>query len=172
ITSSSDHIFWETVGSPFSIKRAWESIKASAPHVVWAKLVWHPSRIPKHAFCLWMAILDALKGLDKLSQLGIVHSACCLFNCGDNKSVEHLFFACPYTQGIWIKVLRKCNINRQILPWAEEILWLADHTNGNKPPLVLRKLAIGATVYHVWMERNRRSFKNSFIPPEAIIHKI
>ncbi|GAV92962.1 zf-RVT domain-containing protein, partial [Cephalotus follicularis] len=97
ITSSSDHIFWEKVGSPFSIKSAWESIRASAPLVDWAKLVWHSSRIPKHAFCLWMAILNALKTLDKLFLLGIVHDTCCKFNCGGNESVEHLFFACPYT---------------------------------------------------------------------------
>ncbi|GAV92363.1 zf-RVT domain-containing protein, partial [Cephalotus follicularis] len=97
ITSSSDHIFWEKVGSHCSIKRAWESIRASSPLVDWAKLVWHPSCIPKHAFCLWMEILDALKTLDKLLQLGIVHDACCRFNCGDNETVEHLFFACPYT---------------------------------------------------------------------------
>ncbi|GAV88630.1 zf-RVT domain-containing protein, partial [Cephalotus follicularis] len=156
----------------FSIKRAWESIRASAPLVDWAKLVWHPSRIPKHAFCLWMAILDALKTLDKLSQWGIVHDACCRFNCGDNECVEHLFCSCPFTQSIWTEVLRKCNINRSILPWAEEIAWLTEHTKGNQPSMVIRKLAIGATVYQIWMERNRRSFKNSFLPPETIIHKI
>ncbi|GAV92596.1 zf-RVT domain-containing protein, partial [Cephalotus follicularis] len=156
----------------FSIKRAWESIRASGPLVDWAKLVWHPSRIPNHAFCLWLEILDALKTLTKLSQLGIVQDTCCRFNCGDNETVEHLFFACPYSQGIWIEVLRKCNIIRPILPWAEEISWLVEHTNGNKPPLVLRKIAIGSTVYQIWMERNRRSFKNSFLPPEAIIRKI
>ncbi|GAV88622.1 zf-RVT domain-containing protein, partial [Cephalotus follicularis] len=156
----------------FSTKRAWESIRASAPPVGWAKVVWHPSRIPKHAFCLWMAILDALKTLYKLSQLGILPSACCLFNCDDNESLEHLFFACPYTQHIWIDILSKYNINRKILPWAEEILWFAKHANGKKPPQVFIKLAIGATVYHIWMERSRRSFKNCFLPPESIIHKI
>ncbi|GAV92425.1 zf-RVT domain-containing protein, partial [Cephalotus follicularis] len=172
ITSSSDHIFWDKVGSPFSIKSAWESIRASAPLVDWAKLVWHSSRIPKHAFCHWMAIQNALKTMDKLFLLGIVHDTCCKFNCGGNESVEHLFFACPYTNGIWTEVLNKCNINRPILHWAEEISWLVEHTNGNKPPLALRKLAIGATVYHVWMERNQRAFKKSFLPSQAIIRKI
>ncbi|GAV66074.1 zf-RVT domain-containing protein [Cephalotus follicularis] len=172
ITSSPDFIFWETVGRPFSTKQAWKSIRTTAPHVVWAKLVWYPSCISKHAFCLWLAIQGALKTLDKLLHKGILPSASCLFNCGDNENVDHLFFACPYAQRIWIEVLSKCNIYRPILPWQEEVQWMADHARGNKPPQVFRKLAIGETLYHIWVERNRRSFRNCFLPPEAIIHKI
>ncbi|GAV71774.1 zf-RVT domain-containing protein [Cephalotus follicularis] len=100
----------------------------------WAKLVWHPSCISKHALYLWLAILGALRTLDKLSHLGILPSACCMFNCGGNESVDHLFFAFPYTQHIWIEVLSKCNIYRQILCWPEEVQWMADHARGNKPP--------------------------------------
>ncbi|GAV75301.1 zf-RVT domain-containing protein, partial [Cephalotus follicularis] len=102
---------------------------------------------------------------DKLVPLGIVPSACCVFNCGDNESVNHLFFACSYTQHIWIKVLSKCNINRQMLSWPEETQWMANHARGNKPPRTIIKLVIGATVYHIWTEKNRRSFKNCFLPP-------
>ncbi|GAV73102.1 zf-RVT domain-containing protein, partial [Cephalotus follicularis] len=97
ITSSPDCIFWETVGHPFSTKQAWKSIRTTAPHVVWAKLVWHPSCISKHAFCLWLAIQGALKTLDKLSHRGILPSASCVFKCWDNENVDLLFFACPYT---------------------------------------------------------------------------
>ncbi|GAV76603.1 zf-RVT domain-containing protein [Cephalotus follicularis] len=137
ITSSSDCIFWEAVGRLFSTKRAWESMRASAPPVGWAKLVWHPSCISNHALCLWLAVLGALKTLDKLTPLGIVPSACCMFNCGDNESVNHLFFSCSYTQHIWIEVLSKCKINRQILSWPNEIQWMVDHARGNKPPRLL-----------------------------------
>ncbi|GAV85460.1 hypothetical protein CFOL_v3_28896 [Cephalotus follicularis] len=69
-------------------------------------------------------------------------------------------------------VLRKCNIIRLILPWPEEIQWMINHTKGNKLPQTMRKMALGATVYHIWMERNMRIFKNRFLPPELIGHKI
>ncbi|GAV59049.1 zf-RVT domain-containing protein, partial [Cephalotus follicularis] len=148
----------------FTTKAAWESIRYFAPEVGWASLVWHPARIPKHAFYLWLSILGALKTRDKLLLSGIVPSAMCSFNCRDNESVEHLFFACSYTHSIWKKVLGMCNINRQSLPWPEEIQWMEEHARGKKFPQILRKLAFGATVYHVWMEQNRRSFKNRFLP--------
>ncbi|GAV90239.1 zf-RVT domain-containing protein, partial [Cephalotus follicularis] len=149
-----DCIYREAVGRSFSTKRAWNSIRKSAPPVEWANLVWHPFRISKHAFSLWLAILGAHRTMDRLLTLGIVNSAQCSFNCGDIESMEHLFFACPYTQYIWIKVLNMCNINRQIFSWPEEIQWMVEHARGKKLPQILRKLAFGATVYHVWMERN------------------
>ncbi|GAV91933.1 zf-RVT domain-containing protein [Cephalotus follicularis] len=96
ITSSPYCIMWEIVGRPFLTKQAWKSIRTSAPQVVWAKLVWHPSCIPKHAFCLWLAIQGALKTLDKLLHRVILTSASCVFNCGDNENVDHLYFACPF----------------------------------------------------------------------------
>ncbi|GAV83756.1 zf-RVT domain-containing protein, partial [Cephalotus follicularis] len=150
----------------------WEYIRTSAPSIHWSNLVWYPANISKHAFCLWLAIRGAHRTLDKLSGLGIISSACCVFNCGDIESQDHLFFACSYTKQIWTQVLRKCNINRPILTWTEEIQWMAGQTKGNKPPQTIRKLAFGATVYHIWMERNRRIFKNRFLPVESIVHKI
>ncbi|GAV80059.1 zf-RVT domain-containing protein, partial [Cephalotus follicularis] len=124
----------------------------------WANLVWHPAQIAKHAFCLWLAILGAHKTRDKLLPLGIVSSARCPFNCGENESVEHLFFACPFTRSIWMQVLSMCNIIRQVLPWPNEIQWMSDHSRGKNLPQTLRKLALGDTVYHVWMEQNSRCF--------------
>ncbi|GAV64825.1 hypothetical protein CFOL_v3_08340 [Cephalotus follicularis] len=69
-------------------------------------------------------------------------------------------------------VLSKCNISIQILPWLQEIQWMTNHRRGNKLPQVFRKLALAATVYHVWLERNRKAFKNSFLPSASIVSKI
>ncbi|GAV92715.1 zf-RVT domain-containing protein, partial [Cephalotus follicularis] len=149
-----DCIFWDKTGQQFTTKKAWTLIRDSAPTVYWSKLVWHPACIAKHAFCLWLAILGALNTLDKLFLRGILPSARCLFNCGEDESVNHLFFACSFTQYIWTEVLIKCNIFRSILPWPEEIQWMSYHTKGNKSPQLIRKLALGATVYNIWMERN------------------
>ncbi|GAV93076.1 zf-RVT domain-containing protein [Cephalotus follicularis] len=172
ISSAMDQIFWERQGKLFSSKAAWSSIRVPAPAVGWARMVWHHTRIPKQAFYLWLSILGALKTRDKLFLLGIVPSACCSFNCGEDESIAHLFFACPFSQSTWKAVLGMCNIYRQPLPWQQEIQWMEGHARGKKFPQTLRKLAFGATVYHIWMERNRRSFKNRFLPQGKIIQKI
>ncbi|GAV85488.1 hypothetical protein CFOL_v3_28924 [Cephalotus follicularis] len=94
--------------------------------------------------------------------MGILPSTCCLFNCGDTETVNHLFFTCPYTQHILNKIRSKCNIHRHILAWPEEVQWMDYHARCNKLPQTIRNR----------MERYRISLKNCFLPPESIIHKI
>ncbi|GAV90964.1 hypothetical protein CFOL_v3_34364 [Cephalotus follicularis] len=96
----------------------------------------------------------------------------CTFNCGEDESVAHLFFACTYSSYVWRKVLSFCDIFRSLLPWLDEIQWMVDHSRGKALPQKLRKLPFGATTYHIWLERNRRCFQNTFLPHEAIIRKI
>ncbi|GAV78155.1 zf-RVT domain-containing protein [Cephalotus follicularis] len=114
ISLSPDSIFWETVGNSFSTKMAWQGIRSQSSEALWHNLVWHPSRIPKHAFCLWLAILAAHKTRDKLLAIGVLQSASCVFYCGAMESLEHIYFQCPYTENIWKAVFAKCNIYRPI----------------------------------------------------------
>ncbi|GAV83004.1 zf-RVT domain-containing protein [Cephalotus follicularis] len=160
------------MGQAFSTQKAWQAIRPQSAQVNWFQVVWHPNRIPKHAFCLWLSILGAHKTRDKLMPLGIVDTASCIFNCGDNENVAHLFIACTYSRYVWRKVLSFCDIFRSPLPWLDEIQWMADHSRVKALPQKLRKLAFGATIYHIWMERNRRCFRNTFLPPEDVIRKI
>ncbi|GAV68957.1 hypothetical protein CFOL_v3_12460 [Cephalotus follicularis] len=95
-----------------------------------------------------------------------------MLNCGENENAGHLFFACTYSSYIWRKVLSYCDIFRSPLPWLDEIQWMVEHTRGRELPQKLRKLAFGATIYHIWMERNLRCFRNTFFPPEDIFGKI
>ncbi|GAV80385.1 LOW QUALITY PROTEIN: zf-RVT domain-containing protein, partial [Cephalotus follicularis] len=97
ISSAMDQIFWDSEGKLFTTKAAWKSIRVPAPAEGWARLVWHHSRIPKDAFYLGLSILRALKTRDKLLLLGLVPSASCSFNYGEDETIEHLFFTCPYT---------------------------------------------------------------------------
>ncbi|GAV60148.1 LOW QUALITY PROTEIN: zf-RVT domain-containing protein, partial [Cephalotus follicularis] len=97
ISNASDCIFWQTDGQAFSTKTAWQAIRTQEDEVNWYRLVWHTLRIPKHAFCLWLTIRGAHKTRDKLLALGIVRSAGCVFNCREIE-IDHMFFACPYTQ--------------------------------------------------------------------------
>ncbi|GAV68286.1 hypothetical protein CFOL_v3_11789 [Cephalotus follicularis] len=104
--------------------------------------------------------------------LGIVDTDECVFNCGDKKIYAHLFFACPYSSYIWSSVLNLCSIYRHPLPWLEEIQRMVEHSKGKQLPHRLRKVAFGTAIYHIWLERNRRCFQNSYPPPQEIIRKI
>ncbi|GAV86784.1 zf-RVT domain-containing protein, partial [Cephalotus follicularis] len=100
ISSTSDSIFWVALGCSFSTKLVWQSIRTRSAEVGWHRLVWHPAMIPKHAFCLWLAMRRAHRTRDRLLAWGVINSASCVFNCGEVESLDHLFFLCPFSQNI------------------------------------------------------------------------
>ncbi|GAV92760.1 zf-RVT domain-containing protein, partial [Cephalotus follicularis] len=100
ISSTPDRIFWDKVGGSFSTSRAWDGIRTVSNKVSWHSLVWHPQKIPKHAFCLWLALRGAHRTRDKLVSIGVVQSAMCTFHCGLLESNDHLFFQCPYSMKV------------------------------------------------------------------------
>ncbi|GAV72069.1 LOW QUALITY PROTEIN: zf-RVT domain-containing protein, partial [Cephalotus follicularis] len=97
ISTAPDRIFWDQVGVSFSSSRAWHGIRTTSNNVAWHGIVWHPKKILKHAFCLWLAIRGALRTRDKLVAVGVLRSVVCVFHCGEPETPGHLFFQCPYS---------------------------------------------------------------------------
>ncbi|GAV92590.1 zf-RVT domain-containing protein, partial [Cephalotus follicularis] len=95
-----DKIYWGSKGQTFTTANAWQAIRTSSSVVSWHEVVWHPMRIPKHAFCLWLTLRGAHKTKDKLVATGLLQSDLCSFNCGDRESLDHLFFQCPFSASI------------------------------------------------------------------------
>ncbi|GAV74022.1 zf-RVT domain-containing protein [Cephalotus follicularis] len=160
------------MGEIFSTARAYHGIRARSSIVDWHEVVWNAKRIPKHAFSTWLALRGAHKTENKLMDAGVVHSVECAFHYGETKTVEHIFFQCPYSANVWREVLDMCNIAKPILPWVDEVLWISIHAKGNAFQHTLRKLAFAATTDHLWIERNRRCFKNHFLPYQEIIRMV
>ncbi|GAV93010.1 LOW QUALITY PROTEIN: zf-RVT domain-containing protein, partial [Cephalotus follicularis] len=100
ITTDHDRIYWGTKGQTFSTASAWQLTRSPSSDVTWHAIVWHPMRIPKHAFSLWLAFRGAHKTKDKLLAAGVIHTDSCVFNCGDGESLGHLFFQCPFAASI------------------------------------------------------------------------
>ncbi|GAV93081.1 zf-RVT domain-containing protein [Cephalotus follicularis] len=172
ISTVPDSISWVKAGEGFTNAIAWQVLRRRDSEVTWHYIVWHPHRIPKHAFILWLTLHGALKTRDSLLAIGIVQNASCVFNCGDTKTAAHLFFQCPFTAKVWTDVLRLCNIGRMVLPWEDEIQWMLAHSKGNHFPGTVLKLAFAASIYHIWLERNRRCFNNRFLPYPEIVRKV
>ncbi|GAV92902.1 zf-RVT domain-containing protein, partial [Cephalotus follicularis] len=172
ISTAPDRIFWQQVGISFSTSRAWNCIRTLSNQVAWYSIVWHPYSIPKHAFSLWMAIRGALRTKDKLVAMGVLSNANCVFHCGEPETHEHLFFQCPYSSKVWKEVLSLCQLVRPTLPWANEVDWMCANATGNQFHWTIRKLAFAASVYHLWIERNNRCFRNQFLPYQDIICKV
>ncbi|KAJ9536688.1 hypothetical protein OSB04_un000161 [Centaurea solstitialis] len=162
VPDQSDTLMWvdeNTHGCEFTIKAAWKSLSGGNALVPWVKYVWFKSHIPKHSFCLWTACLGRLPTQDHLSSwkenppdLICPLCECCL------DSHDHLFFTCPYSKDVWRKVKREVGLHGFPESWT----LIMDLLNeGRGPAKLIQRLALAATVYFVWMERNTRLFRKT-----------
>ncbi|GAV92381.1 zf-RVT domain-containing protein [Cephalotus follicularis] len=167
-----DAIHWLKRGRMFTIQEAWKAISPHSQGVPWCKVVWFPQRIPKHSFCVWLSFLQGHRTLDKLARMGVVGSSACVFGCGQEESLDHLFFACPYTATVWNFFLAKYGLNRHCGGWNVEASWCIQSLQGNSHKIWLIKLTFAAVMYHCWGERNNRCFNNVFRNSDCLIQEV
>lgn len=76
------------------------------------------------------------------------------------------FFHYPYSSEVWKAILSWQGISTSSYKWSEEIQW------ANRYMKVVYKLTTANTVYWLWMERNKRVFKQKQQPAVALIRHI
>ncbi|GAV92460.1 zf-RVT domain-containing protein, partial [Cephalotus follicularis] len=161
------------VGGAFSFKAAWTSLRSSAPVVTWAKVVWFSGAIPKHSFCLWLTFRRAHLTRDKLQSLGILQQSMCPFDCGQQETIDHLFFECDYTKAVWSKVME---LNNCPIPvawnWDAVVTWALGHTIGRHFQRWMRRAGLATAVYHCWRERNNRIFRQEAVSTNQLLARI
>ncbi|GAV75138.1 zf-RVT domain-containing protein [Cephalotus follicularis] len=158
----SDIIHWVSKGQKYSCKAAWEAIHCRHSKVNWANMVWFSNCIPKHSFCLWLSCHYARWTRDKLHRFGVVGSNRCIFGCGNVETIDHSFFGCRFTGAVWKQTLAKCGFKRIVQPWNGEAKWVILRLRGKNFKIWITKIALATCIYHCWMERNSRIFRNEF----------
>ncbi|GAV66550.1 zf-RVT domain-containing protein, partial [Cephalotus follicularis] len=102
-----------------------------------------------------------------------VQSSLCPFGCGQQESIDHLFFQCPFTKSIWRKVL---HLNNCPFPaawnWENIVIWALDHSIGNHFHLWMRRAGLAASVYHCWRERNNIIFRQYEASTSVLLARI
>ncbi|KAJ9536716.1 hypothetical protein OSB04_un000101 [Centaurea solstitialis] len=154
-----DQVMWLNmfqIPRPFSIKEVWRSFLGNLEVVPWFDVCWFKHHIPKHSFCLWLAILNRLPTQDRLLQWGIGSDRMsCLLCNGDMDSRDHLFFRCSYSSSFW-KLVRNeigCMTNDA---W-DDVLHDLTHRRWH-PGEVRKQLFFAGSIYYIWRERNNRLF--------------
>ncbi|GAV71577.1 zf-RVT domain-containing protein, partial [Cephalotus follicularis] len=81
----------------------------------------------------------------------------CPFGCGQQETIDHLFFECGYTKTVWSKVMELNNCPPPVAwNWDNTVTWALGHATGRRFQRWMRKAGIAAAVYHCWRERNNR----------------
>ena len=137
----------------------------------WHAIVWFPQAIKRHAFITWLVIQDRLSTQDKLLKWGVINSISCVFCRANVEDRNHLFFECQFTTGIWMRVLSLCGQSRLPRRWENEFRW-ATRCKGFSFCSVTKRIAWGATIYHLWRQRNARVHDNLFTTNVSIFSLI
>lgn len=165
-----DEILWlgpNQVRQYFSVKVAWKTLEVVGPLVYWYKVVWNKAFIPKHALCMWMACLRRLPTQDRLIQWkNEPPDLKCVFCKLVVESHNHLFFECSFSNRLWSIIKKEVGISTSPDTWDDILnMWM---TGRWRSWSTVHRLAISATVYHIWLERNREYFDKQHQSIEAV----
>ncbi|XP_048632996.1 uncharacterized protein LOC125607195 [Brassica napus] len=137
----------------FIASSTWHQIRQRKENLQWSKLVWFSQGVPRYAFITWLAFRDRLATGHRTSRWD--QPQCCLF-CGEpDETREHLFFACPYTYTLWLKVMGNLFGDEPDLDWDITVSSLLTRRY-DRITFILLRLVLQVTIYSVWRERNDR----------------
>jgi hypothetical protein len=151
---TTDILVWNSSKGTYSCYESWNLLRLKFPVVDWLRVVWFPLTIARHSFILWLAVRDALTTKDKLCSWGFTSSSLCLFCYGCQESKDHLFFECSFGCRIWRALMFDCFVDDPPVQWDAVIHWFIERVRGKSLKTCLCKLCLGATVYHLWKQRN------------------
>ncbi|XP_062076480.1 uncharacterized protein LOC133781486 [Humulus lupulus] len=101
-----------------------------------------------------MALLGKLHTRDRLYRFGITPQADCLI-CGvAEENHSHLFFSCCFSRKVLLEVVSWCGITYTGTDLEKLLKWLLKKKISKGRRAVLFSI-VSATVYYVWMGRNR-----------------
>ena len=85
----------------FSIKETWYLLREEKPQCVWTKGVWFKKATPKYSFVTWIAMLDRLSTIDRVSKWSAGVDVTCVLCNAAPESRNYLFFECFFSSQIW-----------------------------------------------------------------------
>ncbi|XP_071728557.1 uncharacterized protein [Rutidosis leptorrhynchoides] len=143
----------------FSTNQVWRDLRENRERVSWYNVVWFKGFEPKHAFIVWLAVLDRLNTQERMAKW--IHNnnfSCAL--CGKVKdSISHLFFKCEYSAKVWGDMRKKLLFRGLPDDFHGILLGLEKYPGSKNIWNVINRMVFAACVYSIWQERNKRIFK-------------
>lgn len=141
----------------YTLQSGYSRLLGTRTKLRYAKAIWNPNILPKHAFMLWLTLDQRLLTLDRLSSW-YNHSlnTQCLLCLNAEESVSHLFFSCQFSRAVLLEVAEWLGISYILANNSTWRAWLGHCSEGNSVRKGVWLAGIVAVVYWVWQERNCR----------------
>ena len=112
----------------------------------------------RNSFISWLAILCRLSTHDRIFKFTpgpLVYVLC----SRDMETHDHLFFSCSFSSFVWQSIMQHLAIVSHPTSQGALVEWAAGRWKHKEPSHIIPKLFFGAAVYHVWKERNAKTFR-------------
>ncbi|XP_074299138.1 uncharacterized protein LOC141630172 [Silene latifolia] len=106
--------------------------------------------------------------MEKLHKLSISDEDTCQICRNGAETIDHLFFACPYSRKVMVIVGDWLGL---LLPYQNLLDWRLRIT-GSKIKKGIINATINACLYHIWNQRNRSRIELSLIRPNLLARQI
>ncbi|XP_075080665.1 uncharacterized protein LOC142166137 [Nicotiana tabacum] len=156
----------------YSIRDMYNKLRGEFPKVEWRRLLCNNTSSPKWIFIFYLAIMDRLSTRDMLITWGILANPSCSLCEGGTEDHDHLFFRCTYSAAVRRKLLYWIGVKRDVAGWNEEVKWAIKLAAGKQPSATIYRILLTCTVYHIWQERNWRTFRRQQRRSEELVKTI
>lgn len=144
------------IGDKFSLKKAYKKMNENVERVRWKRLICNNYATPKSKFILWMMLHKRLPTVDRIRRWGVHCDTRCSLCRTDEESIQHLFFSCTYTAGIWSKICSIMNFPDSGGSHQDVISSVCGQARKKKGKLIV--MLYTECVYAIWRQRNKRIF--------------
>jgi hypothetical protein len=160
-------------GAPFSILKAWSSVRISCPTRPLFSFIWDSRSPPKVSLLMWRILHDGLPLDDNLKRVGIpLVSRCKCCGIGNSESLNHLFFASSTASACWNYFSNLLSV-RGVVRSANDLpaTWWT-RNSGKSLRSIIHRLVPCLICWHIWCARNKATFDDSPMIPSTIIHQV
>jgi hypothetical protein len=164
-----DKLVWTLSPSGiFSVKSFYTAMQScgSVPY----KFMWRVKLPLRVKTFLWLLLKKSILTRDVLLRRWGKCTTNCLF-CGQNESIDHLFFACPLARYIWNVVSCATGFNCQFASASHCFnVWLKRFPVGRRKILAV---GVAAVIWAIWKARNLACFENKWPKePVEVLHRV
>ncbi|XP_024015941.1 uncharacterized protein LOC112089193 [Eutrema salsugineum] len=130
-----------------------------------------PVNIPKHTITSWLFMLNRNPTLIRISSWAEDVDTTCLL-CGlEEESRDHLFFECQFSSEVWRLLMSFLFFPNAPSNWSISLAWIESFKAPKHLALAIRQ-GWQASIYEIWLERNRRFHQGLSLRPRQILLKI
>lgn len=151
----------------FSTNETWRILRVKYAQFSWSRSVWFSQATPKFSFIVWLAMLNMLSTMDRISKWSRAVDDTCVLRKNAPETKNHLFFDCSFSSQVWDYVVKGILGSAHTNDWNAVVLLITDQTMERKKLLCIR-YAFQVAVHALWMERNKIKHDDKPLPLPAL----